>query len=616
MLTAFLYDVAIAIVTFWMALYLRVETFSSPFFLEKNVHFLFVTNTLVLTISFMLNGLYYGIWRFSSIFDLVRVLKASFFGILASFFLNYLMHRMDSVPRSLMPIQFLLLVCGLGGGRFFYRFWKDYLAQKTQDVKKTQKVLIIGAGRAGERLCKEIMVNPDLNLKVVGFLDDDKNKLNRSIYNVSILGPVKDAKLWLAKLGAKKIYIAIPSCSSQALKEIKACLDIEKIELKILPRMDHLLNPRGELSLLRNISIEDLLGREQVQLDESGISELLGNRTIMITGAGGSIGSELCQQIARFNPREMILVDNSEFNLYELDQQFKRKFPKQKVILKIADIRNSNKLEQVFKDHSPAVLYHAAAYKHVPMMELNPEEAILTNILGTKTLATLAIKYNVMKFVMVSTDKAVNPTNIMGTSKRIAEMICNEFETKKTNTKFMSVRFGNVLGSSGSVIPLFRKQIEERRNITVTHPDIIRYFMSIPEASQLILQASLIGVGGEIFVLEMGEAVKIVDLAKEMIKLAGLKEGNDINIEFSGLRPGEKLYEELFSKGENFLSTAHGKIKKAISRENPANFETLVSQLVESAQNGEKLEKLALLLKLTVPELSHYALADEQRVVH
>jgi FlaA1/EpsC-like NDP-sugar epimerase len=455
---------------------------------------------------------------------------------------------MDSVPRSLMPIQFLLLVFGLGGGRFCYRFWKDYVAERSQDQTKVDKVIIIGAGRAGERLCKEIMVNPNLNLKVEGFLDDDKNKWNRSIHNVKILGAVNAAKDWIEKYEVKKVFIAIPSCSSATLKEIKSSLDLNKVELKILPRMDHLLNPRGELSLLRNISIEDLLGREQVHLNESGINELLGRKVIMVTGAGGSIGSELCLQIARFNPELMVLVDNSEYNLYELEQQFKHKFPNQKILLKIADIREFHKIEQIFSGPKVNVLYHAAAYKHVPMMEMNPEAAVLTNIYGTRNLAELAIKFKVEKFVMVSTDKAVNPTNIMGTSKRIAEMICNYYQNSLSVTKFMSVRFGNVLGSSGSVIPLFKKQIEERRNMTVTHPDVIRYFMSIPEASQLILQASLIGNGGEVFVLEMGEAVKIVDLAKEMIKLAGLTEGVDISIEFTGLRPGEKLFAETTHK--------------------------------------------------------------------
>jgi FlaA1/EpsC-like NDP-sugar epimerase len=371
--------------------------------------------------------------------------------------------------------------------------------------------------------------------------------------------------------------------------------------------MDQLLSTQVEISLLRNLNIEDLLGREQVKLDTDHLAYMINNKVVLVTGAGGSIGSELCFQIAKFSPKTIILADYCELFMYELEMKFKDEFPEIHIIPKIIDIRDEKKVESVFNEYRPDLVFHAAAYKHVPMMELNPLEAIGTNVVGTKIVAEAALKYNVQKFVMISTDKAVNPTNVMGASKRIAEMVVAEISERSSHTHFISVRFGNVLGSNGSVIPLFRRQIEDRKDITVTHPDIIRYFMSIPEASQLVLQAASMGKGGEIFVLDMGEPVKIVDLAREMIRLAGLIEGRDIKIIFSGLRPGEKLYEELFSDQESYKSTHHGKIRIALQRALDLNFEKVLMKLITLEENSDLV---IYLIKELVPEFTHYKLIE------
>ena len=365
-----------------------------------------------------------------------------------------------------------------------------------------------------------------------------------------------------------------------------------------------------EISLLRNLNIEDLLGREQVQLDTAHLNLMIKDKVILVTGAGGSIGSELCFQIAKFSPHLIVMADYCELFMYELEMKFKEVHPDIAFYPKIIDIRNAEKVEKLFSDYHPDLVFHAAAYKHVPMMEYNPAEAVETNIKGTSIVASAALKHQVEKFIMISTDKAVNPTNVMGASKRIAEMvitnISNRAKGDNLRTKFISVRFGNVLGSNGSVIPLFRKQIEDRKDITVTHPDIIRYFMSIPEACQLVLQAGSMGEGGEIFVLDMGEPVKIVDLAREMIRLAGLREGLDIKITYSGLRPGEKLFEELFSDKEAYEFTHHGKIRKALYRTLDSHFHENLSRLL-NLESSEP-DTVVYLIKNLVPEFTHFRL--------
>jgi FlaA1/EpsC-like NDP-sugar epimerase len=606
---AFAYDLLMAGLAFWLALYLRFDSFNIP--LTKNLDFnrFFFVAMFIHAASFILNGLYKGVWRFSSMYDLIRVVKASALAVFVSLVVCFFMTRLEGVPRSMFLIEFLLLVIGLGGGRFVYRFLKDQTALRERlggADEEVKNVLIVGAGRAGEKLVRDINSTPALKLKVVGFLDDDKFKKNVLIHNIKVFGGVDLIPSKVKKYAVDKIFIAIPSANSDDVKRIVVFCKETKAEIKILPKMDHLLSASVEISLLRNLNIEDLLGREQVELDTAHLNAMLKDRVILVTGAGGSIGSELCFQIAKFKPKMIVMADYCELFMYELEMKFKETHPDISFYPKILDVRNAEKVANVFEMYHPHIVFHAAAYKHVPMMEYNPSEAIETNIKGTKIVAEAASKYGADKFVMISTDKAVNPTNVMGASKRIAEMVVADISKKSNHTQFISVRFGNVLGSNGSVIPLFRKQIEERKDITVTHPDIIRYFMSIPEACQLVLQAGSMGAGGEIFVLDMGEPVKIVDLAKEMIRLAGLVLDRDIKIIFSGLRPGEKLYEELFSDKEAYEFTHHGKIRKALYRPLESSFHTNLNRLL-TLQSSEA-DTVVYLIKELVPEFTHFRL--------
>lgn len=596
-------------ITFWLALLLRFETFNKQVVDYRYFDNVFLITLLIFGLSYLVNGLYKGVWRFSSTFDLIRVIRSAILGTVASIAFWSILTRMHGIPRSLFPIQFFLLITSLGGGRFLYRYLKDQTALREVlggTDASIKKVIIIGAGRAGEKLLRDINSTPALKLIVVGLIDDDKFKHNALVHNVKVHGGVELIPAIYEKHSVDKIFIAIPSAESAEVKRIVEFCKKTTAEIKILPRMDQLLSSQVEISLLRNLNIEDLLGRDQVKLDTDHLSFMIFDKIVLVTGAGGSIGSELVFQIAKFKPKLLILADYCELFMYELEMKFKEEFPELNFIPKIIDIRDAAKVETLFDQFHPELVFHAAAYKHVPMMEYNPLEAIDTNVVGTQIVATAALKYNAVKFVMISTDKAVNPTNVMGASKRIAEMVVADIAKRSKSTQFISVRFGNVLGSNGSVIPLFRKQIENRSDITVTHPDIIRYFMSIPEASQLVLQAASMGAGGEIFVLDMGEPVKIVDLAREMIRLAGLIEGRDINIVFSGLRPGEKLFEELFSDKESFKTTHHGKIKIALQRELVSDFHEKLSKLIGLQTNNP--DTVVYLVKSLVPEFTHFKL--------
>jgi FlaA1/EpsC-like NDP-sugar epimerase len=617
-ITALIFDMIVALISFWLALYLRFETLNVPLVQDLSFNRFFFISMFIHLICFVFGGLYKGVWRFSSMHDLIRVVRASMSSVVLSLVVCFYMTRLDSVPRSMFPIQLVLLIVGLGGGRFAYRFLKDQtsfrkvLGGHDSDLKN---VIIVGAGRAGEKLLRDILSTPALKLKVVAFVDDEKFKKNVLIHNVKVHGDPSLIPSISRQFNVEKIFIAIPSASGDDIKRIIKYCDETKAEIKILPKMDHLLSAKVELSLLQNLKIEDLLGREQIKLDMKNLTSMIENKVILVTGAGGSIGSELCIQIAKFSPKLLIMADYCELFMYELEMKFKEQYPNIAYYPKILDVRNFEKVENTFREFLPQVIFHAAAYKHVPMMEYNPLEAIETNVQGSKIVANMALKYEAERFVMISTDKAVNPTNVMGASKRIAEMvitdISNYAKANGNKTKFMSVRFGNVLGSNGSVIPLFRRQIEERKDITVTHPDIIRYFMSIPEACQLVLQAGSMGDGGEIFVLDMGEPVKIVDLAKQMIKIAGLEEGRDIKIVFSGLRPGEKLYEELFADSEAHEHTIHGKIRKAKFRELTLDFESNLERLL-TLKNVEP-ETVVYVVKELVPEFSHFRLKTFQQ---
>jgi FlaA1/EpsC-like NDP-sugar epimerase len=513
-------------------------------------------------------GLYRGIWRFASLPDLKRIVMAV--GIAALLIpLVLILFRVSAVvPRSVLILDPLLLVIVMGGSRLAYRAWKEHrLASVLHPDSKP--VLVAGAGSAADFLLRELARNPS-GFHVVGLLDDSRVKQGRLVQGIPVLGALDEVALHARRMEVTDIVLALPSAAHEVRKRItQACADAG-LNVLTIPSLEDLVAGRVSVASLRRIELDDLLGRDPVTLDDSGLHHLLADQVVMVTGAGGSIGSELCRQIARFAPAKLVLFEQSELALYAMEQELPRRFPDLKIEPVIGDVKNAVWVNRVMAEHRPAVVFHAAAYKHVPLMEkANAWEAVRNNVLGTQIVAAAAQANGVGKFVMISTDKAVNPTNVMGATKRLAEMACQAMQQRQadqpTGTRFVSVRFGNVLGSSGSVIPKFQQQIEAGGPVTVTHPEITRYFMSIPEAAQLVLQAGLMGEGGEIFVLDMGEPVKIAELARLMIRLSGA-DPERIRIEFTGLRPGEKLYEELLADDESTLPTPHPKLRVAKAR--------------------------------------------------
>jgi len=508
-------------------------------------------------------GLYRGIWRFASLPDLKRIVLAVWLAALLIPLMLVLFRVTAVVPRSVLILDPLLLVVLMGGSRLAYRAWKEHrLASVLHPGSKP--VLVAGAGSAADFLLRELARNP-AGFHVVGLLDDSRDKKGRLVQGIPVLGPLDEIAVVAKKMGVDDIVLALPSAAHEVRRRItQACTDAG-LSVMTIPSLEDLVAGRVSVSSLRRIELEDLLGRDPVQLDDSGLHQLLTGQVVMVTGAGGSIGSELCRQIARYAPSKLVLFEQSELALYAMEQELPQRYPGMQIVPVIGDAKNAAWVNQVMAAQRPGVVFHAAAYKHVPLMEnANAWEAVRNNVLGTQVVAAASQTNGVAKFVMISTDKAVNPTNVMGATKRLAEMTCQAMQ-QASGTRFVSVRFGNVLGSSGSVIPKFQKQIEAGGPVTVTHPDITRYFMSIPEAAQLVLQAGLMGEGGEIFVLDMGEPVKIAELAKLMIRLSGA-DADRIRIDYTGLRPGEKLYEELLADDESTLPTPHPKLRVAQAR--------------------------------------------------
>lgn len=559
---AVLHDAVAAVLAWNLAYLLRFNFDLPPNFAAELQQTLYWVVPLELVIFWRFN-LYRGIWRYASTADLRRIFLAVVLSA-AAIPLMFLMLRLDLViPRSVMIINPLLLILMMGGSRFVYRLWKEqglYGGFKLHG----EPVLVLGAGDAAASLAKDLTKSSDWRL--VGFLDDDTDKHGRMLNDVHVLGKLDSLSEWADRLGVKQVIIAMPSSSHQQRKRAIQLCNAAQVKALTVPSFDDLISGKVAVSQLRAVELDDLLGRDPVVLDDAGLHRLLTGKAVMVTGAGGSIGSEMCRQIARFSPAKVVLFESCEFAMYTLEQELKQTFPELNIVCLIGDVRDAARVDEVIQHHRPSVLFHAAAYKHVPMMEQNNAwQAIRNNVLGTWTVARAAQQHGVDKFVMVSTDKAINPTNVMGASKRLAEMVCQALQPSGA-MRFVMVRFGNVLGSTGSVIPTFRAQIARGGPITVTHPEITRYFMSIPEAAQLVLQAGLMGQGGEIFVLEMGEPVKIVDLAKDLIRLSGFTE-DEIKIEFTGLRPGEKLYEELLADSEHTLPTPHPKLRIAQARQ-------------------------------------------------
>ena len=515
-----------------------------------DIYVIILYNTLFI-INYILQKIYNNSWRFTGIKDTIQL-------IAVNFGLNFIIYlcifkRTNSLKFVFLNFIFFLVLQCLA--RFLFILTR--LKGLTVENNEKERVLIYGAGEAGVLLVKEAGVNPNFPYNIIGFLDDSINKIGGKVYGLKVFGGFDDLEKIVEKQEISKIIISMPSAKRKEISKILEKINgIESVSAKIISNVDNLIEKTNLSSQLRNIKLEDLLGRDEIEINTREISGFIEGKTVFVTGGGGSIGSELINQIAKYNPERIVNVEINENSSYLMELELKRKYPYLEYKTEIASVRDLDKLDNLFNKYKPDILFHAAAHKHVPLMENNPEEAIKNNIFGTRNVAECCLKYKLESVVLISTDKAVNPTNIMGATKRVCEMIFQKYSEKSSSTKFMAVRFGNVLGSNGSVIPIFSKLIEEAKNLTLTHKDIIRYFMTIPEAAQLVIEAGALGKGGEIFILDMGEPVKIYDLAKNMIKLSG----SSVGIDIVGLRPGEKLFEELLYDVDSSTKTTNNKI--------------------------------------------------------
>ena len=551
-------DTALIIFAFFISILLRYDFYFPPelkFTLERK----FILGLIILKIfSFKAFNLYRGMWRYTSIFDMIRIVKSN---LVASFLFSlvvYFIYSFDGYSRAIFVLDFVFCTTLIGSSRVGIRLFFSNIIFSDNKSSNRKDVIIIGAGFTGESILRESLRKKNSLINVIGFLDDDKKKQYDRLHNVPILGKVSDLRN--ISIPYNEIYICAPSATSDQMKRIiDECRNTRK-PFKTLPSISELIEGKVSASLLREVSPVDLLGRDEISLDKNSIKKFIRGKRVLVTGAGGSIGSELVRQCINYDPSLLIMIDSSELNLFQIEQETSN--ISTSILFKpvLLDIRDSGTLNKCFGEFKPQVVFHAAAYKHVPIQEHFPQEAIKTNIFGTINLLDVCKNNYIDKFVLVSTDKAVRPTNVMGATKRIAELLCQSSNIKSKKTEFISVRFGNVLGSSGSVIPTFQKQIKSGGPLTITDPGMMRYFMSIPEASQLILQAGAIGQGGEVFILDMGEPVKILDLAEELIRLSGLEPGDDIPIKITGARPGEKKVEELSLASENVDQTKHDKI--------------------------------------------------------
>lgn len=574
-------DVAIVIMASFGALLVRFEfsiTQVPKYYIEVIWSVLPLT-ILAALIIFSAFKMYNIMWKYAGSTEMVYLLGAC---IADTFFNSCIIlfsyrDREYPIPRSCYFMYGVLLFALMFASRYSRRAFRIF-GNKSKDVSKVKRVLIYGAGEAGNNIVHEITKSQFIDMNIIGFIDDDPGKTGRYMHGAKVLGTRENVISIAEDKNIDEIIIAIPTASPQQMKEILDVCKQTGCELKRLPGMYQLVNGEVSIAKLKDVDVNDLLGRDPIRVDLDSIMGYVAGKIIMVTGGGGSIGSELCRQIASHNPKQLLILDIYENNAYEIQQELKREYPDLNLVVLIASVRNTKRLDMIFDKYRPDIVYHAAAHKHVPLMEDSPNEAVKNNVLGTWKVVQAADKYKVKRFVMISTDKAVNPTNIMGATKRICEMIIQTYNNR-SETEYVAVRFGNVLGSNGSVIPLFKKQIEEGGPVTVTHPDIIRYFMTIPEAVSLVLQAGAYAKGGEIFILDMGEPVKIADLARNLILLSGHKPDEDIKIVYTGLRPGEKLYEEMLMKEEGMQDTANKLIH--IGKPIQMDEEKFLSQLSE-----------------------------------
>ena len=554
---------------------------------------------------FLVFGLYRGMWRYTSLNDFWRLLRVT--TLQNMFLIAFVLYRFSfiGIPRSVFFLDWGLTLLLCGGLRLSIRTFYTRSMTTITPLEDRKNILIVGAGRAGEKVAREVIGDRG-RYNLVGFIDDDRNKRGRAIHGKPILGPSANLEDLTEHFKIDEIFIALTEVSGEDMRCIVDRCKATGVKYRTLPPLSEIMDGNVSIKALRDVNFIDLLGRSQIRLDESRIQGYLSEKTVLVTGCGGSIGSELCRQIIRFAPLKLVLVDSSEFNLYQIQMELHHVLGYREIVPVLGSITDAELMKRTFAQHRPAVVFHAAAYKHVPMLEQHPWQAVLNNILGSKTIMDVAVEFRVERFVVVSTDKAVRPTNVMGASKRVTELLMQARRGK--GTRFMAVRFGNVVGSSGSVVPLFRSQIENGGPVTVTDPRMTRYFMSIAEASQLILQAGSMGdkgTGGEIFVLDMGTPVKIVDMARDLIRLSGKEPDTDIHIEYTGLRDGEKLFEELITEGEGIIRTEHEKILVLGSVDNesfsPEAMESIVAELVTAAHNYDP-KTIRTLLRRLVPE--------------
>jgi len=556
-----LHDLAMAGLAWWIAKALRYAAVPGHDGSFDALEFPIVL--AVQCLMFTWTGLYKGVWRFASLPDLWNILKAAGFGALAISLVLFVYERMEGVPRSVLLLYPVVLTLLLGLPRLAYRFWKDSRLDMFS-VRASKRVLIVGADRAGEALSRDL--RHDGCFSVIGFVDDKASLRGASINGYPVLGCLDQLPELAREAAVEMLLIALPAATTSEMRRVVELCDQTGLPYRTVPRLEDVVAGRAQFNEIKEVAIEDLLGRDAVELDWTSIRETLTGRRVLITGGGGSIGSELCRQVARLGAQSLIIVEQSEYNLYRIGKELRSDYPELLLECVLCDCGDRVAMQQTFAQTKPQVVFHAAAYKHVPMLQKQLRTAFRNNVLGTRTVADLANEFQVECFVLISTDKAVNPTSVMGACKRVAEIYCQNLNAQSP-TRYITVRFGNVLDSAGSVVPLFRQQIRDGGPVTITHPEITRYFMIIPEACQLILQAACLGQGGEIFALDMGEPVKIRDLAEQMIRLAGKKPGTEVPIVYTGLRAGEKLFEELFHQLENYSATTHAKIFLAQHRE-------------------------------------------------
>lgn len=602
-----LYDLLVVWVAGVLALLLRFDlSFSKiPAYFMENMQNMLLINMVITVIIFTVNHLYTSLWAYAGVVEMQRIILAAIETTAVEVIIVTIKSGNKAgyfLPRTYHILYFFILLILTAGIRFLYRMVRMQITSRVNPSNvQVSKVMLIGAGETGHMVIRDIISSASVMKELCCIIDDDKNKIGSYISGIKVVGDRTAIVYNAEKYKINEIIIAIPSATRKELSDlINICTDTG-CKLKITPSVTEIMEGHISATLLRDVSVEDLLGRDPVEVELDLIMDYVSSKTVLVTGGGGSIGSELCRQIARHKPKQLIIVDIYENNAYDIEIELRHNYPELNLTVLIASVRNLDRLDSIFSEYKPNLVYHAAAHKHVPLMENSPNEAIKNNVLGTYNTVKTADKYGVERFVLISTDKAVNPTNVMGASKRICEMIIQTFG-HHSKTEFVAVRFGNVLGSNGSVIPLFKKQISEGGPVTVTHPDIIRYFMTIPEAVSLVLQAGAYAKGGEIFILEMGEPVKILELAKNIIRLSGFVPDKDIKIEFSGLRPGEKLYEELLMEEEGLRDTENKLIHigRAIEMDEE-KFKTELEEIIEFAFTEPSGEKIREAIRKIVP---------------